>query len=117
MTVMLPGCHRKGGTVIYTDGCESMKKQAKQASTRPDVATARQPESSYIAQTRKPNLQDRERWCIEAYERGVSLEDIVRGSGYPVTTIYRLCGLDMGTDRKRYDDLVRMRNDLITKGR
>lgn len=85
--------------------------------TRKDVLIARQPEETFIAKIERPNLDNRGLWVQQAYARGVSLPDIVRGSGLNVTTIYKLCGLDIVSDRRQYDDLCRLRNDLILKNR
>jgi len=94
------------------------KPKAKKPQTeRTDVANARLPESSYIAQTPRPNLENRGLWVKQAYANGVSLPDIIRGSGLNVSTIFDLCGINQVENRDKYDDLVRFRNDLLFKNR
>ncbi len=82
--------------------------------TRPDLSTARQPESTYLAKTNRPNLQDRERHVVEGHARGLSLESLIRNSGYPVRTIYALIGRDPLENMDEFNRLEAFKSNLLT---
>ena len=84
---------------------------------RPDVVQSRQDVSTYIARVDRPLLNDREGFVRRSYEKGMDLRDIVRGSGLLVSTVFRICGIDVLANKTQYDSLCEFRANLIMKAR
>jgi hypothetical protein len=82
--------------------------------TREDVAISRADPSSYLAKTQRPNLQDRERHVIEGHSRGLSMESLIRNSGYPVRTIYAILNKDPLENSDEFNRLVAFKANLLT---
>ncbi|WP_435020729.1 hypothetical protein TA3x_001988 [Tundrisphaera sp. TA3] len=82
--------------------------------TRHDIASARLPESSYIAKTQEPALaSNRAEWVKAAFKRGVPFRDLIKGSGLKTHTVMTLCGLNVDEERRLYDELEEFRSNLI----
>jgi hypothetical protein len=81
--------------------------------TREDVAISRAEPSSYLAKTQRPNLQDRERHVIEGHARGLTMESLIRNSGYPVRTIYALINRDPLENMDEFNRLVAFKSNLL----
>jgi hypothetical protein len=81
---------------------------------RSDLSTARQDESTYITKVQRPNLQDRERHVIEGFKRGLSLESLIRNSGYPVRTIFSIIGRDPLENPDEFNRLETFKANLLT---
>ncbi len=81
--------------------------------TREDVAISRADPSSYLAKVQRPNLQDRERHVVEGFKRGLSLESLIRNSGYPVRTIYALINRDPLENMDEFNRLVAFKSNLL----
>ncbi len=82
--------------------------------TRADVTNSRADPSTFIAKVQRPNLQDRERHVVEGHARGLSLESLIRNSGYPVRTIYALIGRDPLQNMDEFNRLEAFRANLLT---
>ncbi len=81
--------------------------------TRPDVSTARQPESTYIAQINRPAIGDKAQWVRGAFSRGVSYRDLIRGSGLKTQAVLRLCGVDPESHIELVAELEAFRINLL----
>jgi hypothetical protein len=81
--------------------------------TREDVAMSRADPSTFIATTKRPNLQDRERHVIEGHARGLTIESLIRNSGYPVRTIYALINRDPLDNMDEFNRLVAFKANLL----
>jgi pectin methylesterase-like acyl-CoA thioesterase len=81
--------------------------------TRSDVALARQPEESFIQRIQRPNLDNRGQWVKDSYVRGMSLADIILGSGLTVAGVFALCNIDPVTHQREFDELTALRNATI----
>jgi hypothetical protein len=82
--------------------------------TRDDVSIGRADPSTYMAKVPRPNLQDRERHVVEGFKRGLSLESLIRNSGYPVRTIYALIGRDPVENPDEFNRLEAFKSNLLT---
>jgi hypothetical protein len=82
--------------------------------TRTDVAISRADPSTYISKIDRPNLQDRERHVVEGYARGLSLESLIRNSGYPVRTIYSIINKDPHENPDEFHRLEAFKSNLLT---
>jgi hypothetical protein len=82
--------------------------------TREDVAISRAEPSSYLAKTQRPNLQDRERHVIEGHARGLSMESLIRNSGYPVRTIYAILHKDPLDNMDEFHRLEAFKANILT---
>jgi hypothetical protein len=82
--------------------------------TRTDVAISRADPSTYISKIDRPNLQDRERHVIEGHSRGLSMESLIRNSGYPVRTIYALINRDPLDNMDEFHRLESFKANLLT---
>jgi hypothetical protein len=82
--------------------------------TREDVAIGRDDPSTYMAKTQRPNLQDRERHVIEGHARGLTMESLIRNSGYPVRTIYAILNKDPLENSDEFNRLVAFKANLLT---
>jgi hypothetical protein len=80
---------------------------------RSDLATARVPESSYLAKTPKPAIGDKAQWVRGAFSRGVSYRDLIRGSGLKTQAVLRLCGVDPETHAELVAELEHFRINLL----
>jgi hypothetical protein len=81
---------------------------------RSDLTTARVPESSYLAKVQRPNLQDRERHVVDGFKRGLSLESLIRNSGYPVRTIYAIINKDPFENPDEFHRLEVFKANILT---
>ncbi len=81
--------------------------------TREDVSIGRAEPSSYLAKVPRPNLQDRERHVIEGHARGLSLESLIRNSGYPVRTIYAIINKDPLENPDEFNRLVAFKSNIL----
>ncbi len=81
--------------------------------TRDDVAIGRAEPSTYLAKVPRPNLQDRERHVIEGHARGLTMESLIRNSGYPVRTIYALINRDPLDNMDEFNRLVAFKSNLL----
>jgi hypothetical protein len=93
---------------------EHSKKTHKTTGTRDDVAISRADPSTYISKIDRPNLQDRERHVIEGFKRGLSLESLIRNSGYPVRTIFSIIGRDPLENPDEFNRLETFKANLLT---
>jgi hypothetical protein len=80
---------------------------------RADLTTARVPESSYLAKVQRPNLQDRERHVVEGHARGLTIEALIRNSGYPVRTIYAILNKDPLDNMDEFNRLVAFKSNVL----
>jgi hypothetical protein len=90
------------------------KQTHKTETTRTDVAISRADPSTYISKIDRPNLQDRERHVIEGFKRGLSLESLIRNSGYPVRTIYALINRDPLDNMDEFHRLEAFKTNILT---
>lgn len=70
--------------------------------------------SECIANTRKPLLNNRERWIQVSHRNGMSTKDLVMGSGLPVEAVFRLIGKDILSNKVEFDALCEMRREMLT---
>jgi hypothetical protein len=81
--------------------------------TRTDVALGREPEESFIQRIQRPNLDNRGQWVKDSYVRGMSLADIILGSGLTVAGVFSLCNIDIPTNQRQFDELTKLRSETI----
>jgi hypothetical protein len=81
---------------------------------RSDLATARVPESSYLARTQKPAIGDKAAWVRGAFSRGVSYRDLIRGSGLNAKQVLSLCGLEVDKHAELVAELEHFRTNLLS---
>jgi len=81
--------------------------------TRADVAIGRAPEESFIQRVERPNLDNRGKWVKDSYDRGMSLSDIILGSGLTVAGVFSLCNIDIPTNQRQFDELTKLRSETI----
>jgi hypothetical protein len=82
--------------------------------TREDVSIGRAEPSSYLAKIPRPNLQDRERHVVEGHSRGLTMESLIRNSGYPVRTIYAILNKDPLDNMDEFHRLETFKANLLT---
>jgi hypothetical protein len=80
---------------------------------RSDLATARVPESSYLAKTPKPAIGDRAEWVRSAYSRNVSLRELIKGSGFRTRQVLELCGISAEKHPELVAELEHFRINLL----
>jgi hypothetical protein len=81
--------------------------------TRSDVALGRAPEESFIQRVQRPNLDNRGKWCKDSYDRGMSLAEILLGSGLTVAGVFSICNIDPVTHQREFDELTALRSKNI----
>ncbi len=80
---------------------------------RSDLATARVPESSYLAKIEPPALGSKSEWVRGAFSRGVSFRDLIRGSGLKTKVVLRLCEIDPDKHAELVAELDHFRTNLL----
>jgi hypothetical protein len=81
--------------------------------TRADVAIGRAPEESFIQRVERPNLDNRGKWVKDSFDRGMSLAELVIGSGLTVAAVFSLCNVNRVENQREFDELTRLRNETI----
>ncbi len=92
---------------------EPSKPKTKKAGPRSDLATARKTEDTYIAKINPPALGSRPEWVKSAYARGVSLKEIIRGSGFRTRQVFDLVGLSPDAHPELVAELESYRINLL----
>lgn len=93
----------------------SLHTKSNNKSVRQDLSDDRLPESTYIAKTEKPSLGNgKAEWVKTAYAKGVSLRDLITGSGLHARVVLRLCNLDPAIHVNLVAELEDFRNSFLS---
>jgi len=86
-------------------------KKPSQSEPRPDLIIS---EDEFIAQTRRPALDgNRRKFVVDGFARGLSLETLLRGSGFTAKQLFEILRLDEIAERKTFERLTEIQDKRL----